>query len=85
MDRLVNLLIGFIAVIPGIIMALGFWHMVSELPEVYTMFSRTLGSFVIIAVISFLQSERDIKKMSQLGIAVGFLWTLTAMILELEL
>ena len=85
MDRLINLLIGFVSVIPGIIMALGLWNTISELPPFPQMVERTLGSFVIIAVIAFLQQKKDIKKVSQLGIAVGFLWTMTALILELDL
>ena len=66
-------------------MALGLWTMISELPEIYLMINRTLGSFVIIAFIAFVQSKKDVKKMSQWGIVIGFFWTLTAMILELEL
>jgi fluoride ion exporter CrcB/FEX len=85
MHRFTNLLIGFIGVIPGIIMALGLWHSISVLPELGVMISRTLGSFVIIAVIAFLQEKKDIKRVSQFGIAVGFLWTLTAMMMELDL
>lgn len=85
MDRATNLFIGFISVIPGIIMALGLWHSINTLPELDVMVKRTLGSFVIISVIAILQTKKDVKRVSQLGIAVGFLWTLTALILELDL
>lgn len=85
MDRIINLSIGLIAVIPGIIMALGLWHMLKGLPELYLMINRTLGSFVIISFIAFMQPKKDIKRVSQWGIAIGFLWTLTALLMELEL
>ena len=85
MYRVINLSIGFVSVIPGIIMALGLWNMISTLPDIKTMLTRVGGSFVIIAFIAFLQSQKEVKKVSQLGIAVGFLWTITAMILKLEL
>lgn len=66
-------------------MALGLWHAINILPDLYPMISRTLGSFVIIGVIAFMQPKKDVKKVSQLGIAIGFLWTMTALIMELEL
>ena len=84
MYRFINLLIGFVSVIPGIIMALGLWHSINTLPLLDVMITRTLGSFVVISVIAMLQHKKDIKKVSQLGIAVGFIWTMTALILELE-
>jgi hypothetical protein len=85
MYRVINLSVGFISVIPGIIMALGLWNTIGTLPPFDEMIKRPLGSFVIIAVVAMLQSKKDIKKVSQLGIAVGFLWTMTALIMELEL
>ena len=85
MDKVINLGIGFVSVIPGIIMALGLWHSIATLPALEIMIGRAAGAFVIISVIAFLQPKKDLKKVSQLGIAIGFLWTLTAMILELDL
>lgn len=85
MDRFINLGIGFLSVIPGIIMALGLWHSVSELPELNDMITRSLGSFIIISFIAFMQPKKAIIRVSQWGIAIGFLWTLTALILELDL
>jgi hypothetical protein len=83
-DKLINLGIGFAGVVPGVIMAFGFWQSVSELPAIELLIQRAAGAFVVVSVIAFLQPKKDIKKMSQLGIAIGFLWTLTALILKLE-
>lgn len=66
-------------------MALGLWHSISVLPGLNEMLIRSLGSFVIIAFIAFMQPEKAIKRVSQWGIAVGFMWTLTALILELDI
>lgn len=85
MYRITNIAIGFVSVIPGIIMALGAWQYFQELPLYDILIARSLGAFVIISVIAAIQPKKDIKKVSQLGISVGFLWMLTAMILELEL
>lgn len=85
MYRLQNMLIGLAAVIPGVIMALGAWHYFAVLPALGIMLQRSLGSVVIILIIAWVQPRKDLKKVSQIGISVGFLWTLTAMLLELEM
>ena len=85
MYRIINIAIGFVSVIPGIIMALGAWQYFQELPLYDILIARSVGAFVIISVIAAIQTKKDIKKVSQLGISIGFIWMLTAMILELEL
>jgi hypothetical protein len=85
MYRITNIAIGFVSVIPGIIMALGAWQYFQELPLYDVLIARSVGAFVIISVIAAIQPKKDLKKVSQLGISVGFIWMLTAMILELEL
>ena len=85
MYRITNIAIGFVSVIPGIIMALGAWQYFQALPLYDVLIARSVGAFVIISVIAAIQPKKDLKKVSQLGISVGFIWMLTAMILELEL
>ena len=66
-------------------MALGVWQYFQELPMVDVLIGRTVGAFAIISVVAAIQPKKELKKVSQLGISIGFLWMLTAMILELEL
>tara|TARA_B110000046_G_C12995654_1_gene399915 strand:+ start:533 stop:790 length:258 start_codon:yes stop_codon:yes gene_type:complete len=85
MYRLYNIVIGFASVIPGIIMAIGAWQYFQELPLIPILLGRSVGAFVVISVVAAIQTKKDIKKVSQLGISIGFIWMLTAMILKLEI
>ena len=85
MYRLFNIAIGFVSVIPGIIMALGAWQYFQDLPMFDVLITRSAGAFVVISVVAAIQTKKELKKVSQLGISIGFIWMLTAMILELEI
>jgi hypothetical protein len=83
--RLYNILAGLAGVFPGVVTAFGAYNMIGDFPDFETSMMRAGGSIIIIAAVNFSLPEKQLKKAFVHGLAVGFLWTLAALVFELDL
>lgn len=84
MHRVYNILAGIGGLIPGLIMAFGAYNMMSEFPDFETTLRRAAGSLIIIAAVNFTLPDKQLKKAFVHGLIVGFLWTMIALVFELD-